>query len=1377
MTRSSLIRIGSLLTILSAHTFTRVHAAIRPDAERGVVLYRDGQYAEARYAFEKAVEQDPADFRAWQDLGWTLCKLGQTNEAIRVWRDILATTPSFLRAHNAMGEVLQQRGEMRMAALHYARSLELRPDQTNLRMRLGECLEAIGYIYFADLAYRCVLRREPGNEAAVLHLARVLGLRKKPAEAARLLRGFAATQPECSAAVDHALARTEAERGTEAYRAGRFTEAARLLGTACELHPDKPRYAVDRGWALRRAGQTGAALEAWECAARLEPLDPGSLHLAMAEAAHELKRPEQARLHYKTALTMRGKDPQVLYRYALMELNEGHVEAALSLVERMLGSLDLDATWGSRLANDLIGRGVTEAAIRLFEQKNGTDPTAAVTAGLAVLHHSAGVEAYRQDRLQDAIASFRRALAVAPTSRAVLRDLGWAYWREGDMSACGRTWQELAERHPGFAVAHDLLAQYHLRLQDYDAAVDAARACLEKDPGYAAARKHLARALVDSGRPGAARNLVRALSREHPEDGSIQQLYGLALTKLLDYEAAEKQWRRVLGITPNSVIAQQNWVDALYRVGERTEALEAARRFAAGPAPPASLLELLGHDAFRNEDFEEAEKWFTRLTDLRPERPGYWLKVSDCLAGQEEHQMRPAVMQAATEIRPDRADLQLELCAALADAGKRDEALRAFEAFTAGFPDSYLGFSAHIDILRRFEHHREALRVLQGNRATFYQPHEVAFRRADLLRMVKQYGEAEALLDAVAHDKSDIVEVPILVYHGLSVHDASSDMPVSRFADQMRGLSEEGFTPLTVTELERMVRQEGALPERPVVITFDDARTDSFSLADPILDRYSMKATMFVPTARITDEDLYHASRRSLRRYAGTGRWELQSHGHEAHNWITATSEGYTGSFLGSRMWIPAEERYETGPEFGNRLRKDYCESAEQVRTLVPDKATRGYAFPYSDFGQAAQKADYALASINVEPVREVCGFGFIQRPSGYNRLRFRQPLPPLLRRFTVPYDWGGRDLLEFLAADHPRNEALLEMAKGATWEGRYETASRLYRDLKQREPVLSPRCDRALADIAVARGRAGEALSILEQGGDSPLADASIRDRLDWLTEPITVLNVGYRADSENRLLTRAGVQARLPLAGNAAMSIRGGGMFFEEEDLGDAFGFDVDCGTTFDLPSLWQMHAVAGFRRVDGTDGSFTGDLRFRRRADLHDFVAQWGYRHIDTLRAEQAEIRFHRLSGEYRFHSARWPFAARYMRWEISDGNTRTDVRCQLFYRLPAFPDWQIGGTFEYADVDFQTPDYYTPERLLAPRAAVRYDYRSGESWTAGAEAGIGAVLDEDNENRLTTRGALQIAREWSPRTRSGVSAYYSTTAGYSATRAELSIQHRF
>jgi peptidoglycan/xylan/chitin deacetylase (PgdA/CDA1 family) len=101
------------------------------------------------------------------------------------------------------------------------------------------------------------------------------------------------------------------------------------------------------------------------------------------------------------------------------------------------------------------------------------------------------------------------------------------------------------------------------------------------------------------------------------------------------------------------------------------------------------------------------------------------------------------------------------------------------------------------------------------------------------------------------------LEVPILMYHEIAARqDSSSRLAVSpdSFAAQLAHLREAGFTGLTLTGLASALAGDPAgLPERPVVLTFDDGFADFHDAALPLLSRYGFIATVFVTTGWIAD--------------------------------------------------------------------------------------------------------------------------------------------------------------------------------------------------------------------------------------------------------------------------------------------------------------------------------------------------------------------------------------------------------------------------------------------------------------------------------------------------------------------------------------------
>jgi peptidoglycan/xylan/chitin deacetylase (PgdA/CDA1 family) len=93
---------------------------------------------------------------------------------------------------------------------------------------------------------------------------------------------------------------------------------------------------------------------------------------------------------------------------------------------------------------------------------------------------------------------------------------------------------------------------------------------------------------------------------------------------------------------------------------------------------------------------------------------------------------------------------------------------------------------------------------------------------------------------------------PILMYHEISEYpETKSRLSVSPddFAAQLAYLHNMGFKTITAGALSVILAGEnGSLPDRTVVLTFDDGYEDFYTRAMPLLDQYGFTATVFVTT-------------------------------------------------------------------------------------------------------------------------------------------------------------------------------------------------------------------------------------------------------------------------------------------------------------------------------------------------------------------------------------------------------------------------------------------------------------------------------------------------------------------------------------------------
>ncbi len=89
----------------------------------------------------------------------------------------------------------------------------------------------------------------------------------------------------------------------------------------------------------------------------------------------------------------------------------------------------------------------------------------------------------------------------------------------------------------------------------------------------------------------------------------------------------------------------------------------------------------------------------------------------------------------------------------------------------------------------------------------------------------------------------------ILEYH--KVNDRMNDdytVSTKDFAAQMDFLQAEGYTTVSVLDFLRAKKGKLKLPDKPVVVSFDDGYSDNYTEALPILEKRSMKATVFMVT-------------------------------------------------------------------------------------------------------------------------------------------------------------------------------------------------------------------------------------------------------------------------------------------------------------------------------------------------------------------------------------------------------------------------------------------------------------------------------------------------------------------------------------------------
>ncbi len=193
--------------------------------------------------------------------------------------------------------------------------------------------------------------------------------------------------------------------------------------------------------------------------------------------------------------------------------------------------------------------------------------------------------------------------------------------------------------------------------------------------------------------------------------------------------------------------------------------------------------------------------------------------------------------------------------------------------------------------------------------------------------------------------------VPILTYHGIvKSKDLGENTNIKTFVSQLEALKQNGYQTISIKEYDLFRQNKYVLPAKPIIITFDDGRKDSFYPVDDILKKLGFNAVIFVATVKANENDLFYLNWDELKKVKETGRWEIEAHGRNSHDYIQIDQNGNTNrEYLVSYRYDNVKG-LETKEEFEKRVEEDYLNGINDIKKNL-DIDARYFAVPLNDYG------------------------------------------------------------------------------------------------------------------------------------------------------------------------------------------------------------------------------------------------------------------------------------------------------------------------------------------------------------------------------------------------------------------------------------------
>jgi tetratricopeptide (TPR) repeat protein len=139
-----------------------------------VEMAAKGQEDAAIGEWRKALELDPADPKARNNLGYHLLNKGDLDGAIANFQSAVDTAPDYEEAQCNLGIALSQKERNAEAIPHFQKALEVNPHSARNHMNLGNALFLEGRVPEALAHWRAGLEVEPNNLVLLNQTARVL---------------------------------------------------------------------------------------------------------------------------------------------------------------------------------------------------------------------------------------------------------------------------------------------------------------------------------------------------------------------------------------------------------------------------------------------------------------------------------------------------------------------------------------------------------------------------------------------------------------------------------------------------------------------------------------------------------------------------------------------------------------------------------------------------------------------------------------------------------------------------------------------------------------------------------------------------------------------------------------------------------------------------------------------------------------------------------------------------------------------------------------------------------------------------------------------------------------------------------------------------
>jgi tetratricopeptide (TPR) repeat protein len=735
---------------------------------------------EALAHYERALEIDPGHAYSWHSRIDALRALRRWDEAEAAARDLIAAHPGDPLSHLNLGWVHSDQGRHEEALAQFRRAAEIDPAHAGAKRWQVSALRELRRWDEAEAAARDLIAAHPGDPLSHLNLGWVHSDQDQDEEALAAFERAVEADPRNFTARRWQVAALRFLR--------RWEEAEAAARDLIAAHPRNPLAYAGLGWVLGDQGRDEEALAEYQRAVAVDPRDTGALR-SRIDALRTLRRWDEAEAAARDLTATHPHNPDSYISLGWVHSDQDRDEEALAQYERAL-TVDprsaAAARWRITALRVLRRWDEAEAAARDLIATHPGDPVSHITLGWV---HS------DQDRDEEALPHFARALAIDPRNGSALRsrfdcllalrrwddaeaaarhlitvhpndpvsyvNLGWVFDEQDRHEEALEEYQRALAVHPenGLAQRWRIASLYALRSWGRAAsAIEELTATRPRDPGAFAVA---GRVLYLQGREEEALAQAERAFRLDPRHNEALELQVACLCSLRRWEEAEAAAHALASAHPNDPVSYV----ALSRVhasqGRHEEALAQSARALALDGNDEDAVSTRLETLLALHRWDAAEQLAREAIRFRPASPKGHVMLSQVYGAQERHDAALACAEEAVRVDPTYWEGHQQRVMTLVRLSRLDDAEQAARRLVEDHPNPVRGRTLLAEVLDAQHKYTEALALYEAAAVQDPTDPELVIARSHTLRSMRCFAEAETLITAAVERRPQATQLRI----------------------------------------------------------------------------------------------------------------------------------------------------------------------------------------------------------------------------------------------------------------------------------------------------------------------------------------------------------------------------------------------------------------------------------------------------------------------------------------------------------------------------------------------------------------------------------------------------------------------------------------